>query len=263
MPFCTTGTTRSFTLPPLLASPEGAHQAAVLSEHPSHPYCSFLASEGVVSRPGDGDSGHTPAPPSSTGPASPPTRAQVSQQSPRASSNRLATIKRLLRHRGYSSRVARFLARSNRPSTALNYQYKWQQYGRWCEREGHTVSSPSSQRFAAFLVFLRQECNLSTSAVKGYKAMLNSVFSLTGFDLSQDQVLRIIIKACSSQINGPRVSQTPSWNVDVVLRSLTRPPLEPLHQSSLRNVTKKTLFLVALASANCVGELQALSFSVT
>ena len=92
--------------------------------------------------------------------------------------------------------------------------------------------------------------------------MLNSIFSLKGFDLSHDQVLRNVIKACSSQVNRPIKPRTPSWNVDVVLNSLTRPPFEPLQRSSLRDLTKKTLFLVALATAKRVSELQALSFSV-
>ena len=48
----------------------------------------------------------------------------------------------------------------------------------------------------------------------------------------------------------------------MVLKSLNRPHFEPLHRSSLRDVTKKAFFLVALATAIRVGELQALSFSV-
>ena len=249
-------------LPSLSSRQEGAQQASASSEHQPHPHSSFLATKGMVSRSHPGDSGPTPTSSTSQGLTSPATRAQVSSRSPRASSSRMETIKRLLCHRGYSSRVAQFLAKSKRPSTTLNYQYKWKKYRLWCKREGHTVSTPSSQKFADFLVYLRQECKLSTSAIKGYKAMLNGVFSLKGFDLCQDQVLRDIIKACSSRIHRPLQSRTPSWNVDVVLRSLAQPPFEPLHLSSLRDLTKKTLFLVALATAKRVGELQALSNSV-
>ena len=140
----------------------------------------------------------------------------------------------------------------------MNYQYKWKKFREWCKREGHTVSNPSSQKFADFFVFLRQDCRLSVTAIKGYKAMLNGVFALKGFDLSTDPVLREIIKTCSRQVQRPPC-RAPSWNVDVVLKSLTCPPFEPLHHASLRDLTKKTLFLVALATAKRVGELHALS----
>ena len=42
-----------------------------------------------------------------------------------------------------------------------------------------------------------------------------------------------------------------------------RPPFEPLVEASFRNKTRKALFLVAMATAKRVGELQALSFSVS
>ena len=44
---------------------------------------------------------------------------------------------------------------------------------------------------------------------------------------------------------------------------LVRPPFEPLADASFRNKTRKALFLVAMATAKRVGELQALSFSVS
>ena len=141
----------------------------------------------------------------------------------------------------------------------MNYQHKWRQFREWCKREGHTVSNPSSQKFADFLVFLRQERKLSVSAIKGYKAMLNGVFSLKGFDLSSDAVLREVIKTCSRQVPRPPPCRVPSWNVDVVLKALTGPPFEPLCQASFRDLSRKTLFLVALATAKRVGELNALS----
>jgi len=128
----------------------------------------------------------------------------------------------------------------------------------WCRREGHTALRPSSQKIADFLLYLHQDCLLSISAIKGYKAMLNSVFRLKGFDLSYDQVLQDIIRACSRQVRKP-INRVPPWNVDVVLLSLVNAPFEPIDRSPLRHLTQKTLFLVALATAKRVGELQALS----
>ena len=92
--------------------------------------------------------------------------------------------------------------------------------------------------------------------------MLNGIFTYNGFDMSRDPVLRDVIKACSARVHKPIQNRTPSWNVDIVLKALTRTPYEPLHLCSRRDLTKKTLFLVALATAKRVGELQSLSCSV-
>lgn len=54
----------------------------------------------------------------------------------------------------------------------------------------------------------------------------------------------------------------PPWNVDVVLKYLVSAPFEPLEQAQMRLLTQKTLFLVALATAKRVSEIQALASQV-
>ena len=91
--------------------------------------------------------------------------------------------------------------------------------------------------------------------------MLNSVFSLKGFNLAEDPVLKDLVKAFEVEVPRARV-RAPSWNLDVVLRALSLAPFEPLSSASFRDLTKKTLFLVALATAKRVSELQALTHKV-
>ena len=55
----------------------------------------------------------------------------------------------------------------------------------------------------------------------------------------------------------------PSWDLLKVLEYLKSPAFDPLHQSSLRDLTRWTFFLVTLASAKRVSELQALSRMVS
>ena len=57
----------------------------------------------------------------------------------------------------------------------------------------------------------------------------------------------------------PRPVRPPTWDLSMVLRFLNSSTFEPLHLCSLRNLTKKVLFLVSLATAKRVGELQAVS----
>ena len=55
----------------------------------------------------------------------------------------------------------------------------------------------------------------------------------------------------------------PAWDLSVVLQFLNSYVFEPLHQVSLCNLSKKVLFLVSLATAKRVVELQAVSRMVS
>ena len=85
---------------------------------------------------------------------------------------------RLSSDSGYSRAVAQTVVKARRHSTIVNNQRKWKNYRQWCRKHGHAISRPSSQKFADFLLHLCQTRGLSVSAVKSYKSMLNSVFSL-------------------------------------------------------------------------------------
>ena len=58
-------------------------------------------------------------------------------------------------------------------------------------------------------------------------------------------------------------SRVPPWDLLVVLQFLRGPPFGPLATASLRSLTQKVLFLVSLATAQRVGELQAVSREVS
>ena len=60
-----------------------------------------------------------------------------------------------------------------------------------------------------------------------------------------------------------RAIRPPSWDLLKVLEFLRSPLFEPIAKASLRGLTRKMLFLVALATAKIVGELQALSRNVS
>ena len=61
----------------------------------------------------------------------------------------------------------------------------------------------------------------------------------------------------------PVVLRPPSWDVALVLQSLTGAPYEPLRKCDERFLVQKTLFLLALASAKRIGELYSLSYRVS
>ena len=96
----------------------------------------------------------------------------------------------------------------------------------------------------------------------GYRSMLSAVFRSVLPEISTSAVLHYLLR--SFCVEAPIRSVTPpAWNLLTVLEFLKSPVFEPSHQASLRDLMRKTLFLIALASVKRVSELQALSRTVS
>ena len=92
--------------------------------------------------------------------------------------------------------------------------------------------------------------------------MLSSVFKFCLLEISSSPILKDLVR--SFEISAPRpLHHTPPWDLDKVLEYLSGPPFKPLAEASFWNKTRKALFLLAMATAKHIGELQALSFSVS
>ena len=105
---------------------------------------------------------------------------------------------------------------------------------------------------------LLREKRLSVSSLKGYRATIASVLRPLGrAQVLQSVVLADLIRAAT--LEAPRRLPTvPTWQLGVVLEHLKRPPYEPLKAASLLLLGKKTLFLLAMASAGRRSEFHAL-----
>ena len=124
--------------------------------------------------------------------------------------------------------------------------------------KGHSVSNPSIAKAADFLLWLWEVKKLSVSSIKAYRSMLALVFRFKLPELGEHHVLRDLIR--SFAVERPACAPLPpSWDLNIVLHHLMSSSYEPLESLSLRSLSKKTLFLVSLATAKRVGELQALS----
>ena len=116
-------------------------------------------------------------------------------------------------------------------------------------------------QLADFFLYLRESKGLGISALKGYRSAISSVLRLSGVDLIASTELRDLFRHFEiEQISRP--VPTLSWNLDVVLTYLMGPPFEPLQDCSLELLTSKALFLLALATAKRVSELQVISSQV-
>ena len=112
----------------------------------------------------------------------------------------------------------------------------------------------------SYLNYLFMSSGASISRIQGY--LLVKIAHRCLPEISSSPILKDLVR--SFEISAPRpLHQSPPWDLDKVLGYLSGPPFEPLAEASFRNKTRKALFLVAMATAKRVGELQALSFSVS
>ena len=98
-------------------------------------------------------------------------------------------IQQLIKKVGFSKKVARIGAADLRHSTAAIYQSKWTRFLGWCDRRGVDPCKSTVPVIVEFFLHLRQELRLSGTAVKGYRAALNHIYSLTGMDLTSNSVV--------------------------------------------------------------------------
>ena len=90
--------------------------------------------------------------------------------------------------------------------------------------------------------------------------MLSAAFRFLLPELSSHPVLLDLLR--SFRVEHPQSpSRFPPWDLLCVLSLLRGAPFEPLESCSLRDLTRKNIFLLSLAMARCVGELQAVSSS--
>ena len=124
------------------------------------------------------------------------------------------------------------------------------------------LSRPTVAKVADFLLYLRRSLSLSYSSIASYRSMLRGVFCFILPELSSHFVLHDLLRSFRLERPLPS-SRVPPWDLLVVLQFLSGPPFEPLATASLRSLTQRVLFLVSLAMARHVGELQAVSHEVS
>ena len=127
---------------------------------------------------------------------------------------------------------------------------------RWCESSQVDFRSPSVKQIADFLLHLFQEKNLQPSTIDCYRSAIADKLGNSSLNVSKDENLtRLLDSFHRDRPKGRR--GIPSWNLSLVLHQLTKPPFEPLRKASLKHLTFKTVFLLALGSGKRRSEIHA------
>ena len=155
---------------------------------------------------------------------------------------------------GFSEEVATRIEAPQRRSTRAVYESKWAVFVRWCEEHKVDFGSPSIKQIADFLLFLFQEKQPST--IDGYRTAIADKIGNGQVNIGKDENLtRLLDSFHRDKPKGRR--GVPSWNLSLVLHQLTKPPFEPLRKASLKHLTFKTVFLLALGSGKRRSEIHA------
>ena len=181
------------------------------------------------------------------------TSAQESQQSQSAC---VAPRVTAIQKRGFSEEVAGRIEAPQRVSTRAVYQSKWAIFVKWCKTHTVDFRSPSATQIADFLLYLFSEKNLQPSTIDGYRTAIADMLGNDSLNISKDENLsRLLDSFHQDRPKGRR--GIPSWNLSLVLHQLTKAPFEPLRKASLKYLTFKTVFLLALGSGKRRSEIHA------
>ena len=102
---------------------------------------------------------------------------------------------------------------------------------------------------ADFLMYLFEERKLQPSTIDGYRSAIADKLGSSTLNISKDENLtRLLDSFHRDRPKGRR--GIPSWNLSLVLHQLTKAPSEPIKEASLKHLTFKTVFLLALVQAN-------------
>ena len=97
---------------------------------------------------------------------------------------------------------------------------------------------------------------MQPGAIDGYRSAIADKLGNSPINVSKDENLtRLLDIFHRDRPKGRR--GIPSWNLSLVLHQLTKAPFEPLKEASLKHLTFKTVFLLALGSGKCKSEFHA------
>ena len=179
-----------------------------------------------------------------------------SQKSDKSKSPCLAPRATRIKEQGFSEAVAARIEAPQRKSTRSVYEAKWTIFKKWCVTNQVDFRSPPVKSVADFLMYLFEVKKLQPSTIDGYRSAIADKLGDTTVNISKDgNLTRLLDSFHRDRPKGRR--GVPSWNLSLVLHQLTKAPFEPLREASLKHVTFKTVFLLALGSGKRRSEIHA------
>ena len=157
---------------------------------------------------------------------------------------------------GFSEAVAARIEAPQRGSTRSVYEAKWTIFTKWCLSNQVDFRAPPLKAIADFLLHQFQDRQLQPDTIDGYRSAIADKLGNSPINISKDENLTHLLDTFHRDRPKGRRG-IPSWNLSLVLHQLTKAPFEPLKEASLKHLTFKTVFLLALGSGKCRSEIHA------
>ncbi len=156
--------------------------------------------------------------------------------------------------------VAKTINNAKAPSTWENYSSRWRVFSKWCQDRNIDPAGCGLEFILCFLQSLL-DSGRKVNTVRVYVAAISHFHNVVeGLSTGKHALVSQFLKG-ARRLHPERKLRSPSWDLPLVLQSLTEAPFEPLAQADLRSLSWKTVFLLAISSAKRVSELHALSVS--
>ena len=161
-----------------------------------------------------------------------------------------------IKEQGFSEAVAARIEAPQRRSTRSVYEAKWTIFTKRCLSNQVDFRAPPLKAVADFLLYLFQDRKLQPGTIDGYRSAIADKLGNSTINVSKDENLTRLLD--SFHRDSPKGRRAiPSWNLSLVLHQLTKAPFEPLKEASLKHLTFKTVFLLALGSGKRRSEIHA------
>ena len=145
------------------------------------------------------------------------------------------------------------LLKDYQPELSINQSGPY--FVKWCRANKVDFWSPSVTQIAYFLLHLFQDRKLQPSIIEGYGKAIADMVDNDKLNISKDENLTHLLDSFTEI--SPRASEVYPARISLVLHQLTKAPFEPLRKASLKHLTFKTVFLLALGSGKRHGEIHA------
>ena len=179
-----------------------------------------------------------------------------SQQSDKPKCPCMAPRATAIKEQGFSEAVATRIEAPQRGSTRSVYEAKWAIFTKWCVTNQVDFRAPPVKSVADFLMYLFEDRKLQPSTIDGYRSAIADKLGNSTLNISKDENLtRLLDSFHRDRPKGRR--GIPSWNLSLVLHQLTKAPFEPIKEASLKHLTFKIVFLLALGSGKRRSEIHA------
>ena len=172
----------------------------------------------------------------------------------------LDTLQQSFQAAGLSRGAAALASKARRPSTRYTYNSRLVRFRSWCrDRQISPFSAPVDQ-VAEFLLSLFND-GLQANTIQGYRTAIAAIHRgfADGSCVSTNSSLASMIKGAFHE-RPPVKSLQPEWDLPLVLRFISR-DLSNMPKLSLIDLSRRTAFLMAVASGRRCSELHALSRS--